>query len=374
MAACTNIFQQVFSLSLGICGASKQTGTVDSLQSYLAGKLNALLENPDFSNGDQWTLAWGPIVWQSPHSNVADQALAVCYNKTKNVYVVPIAATSPSSPFDIFLEDLAVSPGFMRTLGGSTGPSLSYGNYVALQVLLSLEDPNNKGSLAGFLAAAASTSGTVVFNGHSLGGGLAPLLAYSLYPAGTAKSGWENVYVYPSAGPTTADSTFASAFNTAYPVETVVTGTYQIWNANQYNGRDIVPHAWSTSAGGPTLTQVTAAVSRVFKPMFVTSLEMTAIIAGAREAAIGLASDAAGADPYTQVSSNLLFTADQQTSPLTDEKQLAAEVLYQHTTAYVNAYGVGTLFGDSAAEVIHPPLLPLLTGKPVPLPTETALV
>ena len=40
--------------------------------------------------------------------------------------------------------------------------------------------------------------------------GLTPLLAYTLYPKGSAGSGWANVYTFPTAGPTTADAGFAT--------------------------------------------------------------------------------------------------------------------------------------------------------------------
>jgi hypothetical protein len=350
-----NIFQQVFCLSMEICSASQATGTVPSLEAQLTANFNNLFANANFGSG--WRLVWGPAVWQSSYSNVVDQATAVCYNRAENYYVVPIAATSPLSPFMVLIEDLAVvPPSYMRSNPSTGAGNLSYGNYVALEALINL---TSKGQTLGqYLAGAASSADSVVFCGHSLGGGLTPLLAYALYPQGTANSGWQNVYTYPTAGPTTADATFHAVFNKAYPV-TQGSG-YAMWNANQYNGRDVVPHAWSISSGGPNLNQITASYWDN-SGMFRTGLQVLTEISVLQAVAVNYANGGGGSNPYIQSNNNLLWTAAQQTVPLNTNADLESEILYQHVTAYIDEFGVGSVIPAQAARRnIVPPLLPLV--------------
>lgn len=357
MSVCTNIFQQVFSLSIATCGAASASGDVATLQTALTSSLNGLLNNSDFANGDQWRLAWGPVVWQSLGSTVVDQAAAVSYNATANTYVVSIAATNPNSPFDIFLEDLAVTPNFLRAF--ANGGAISYGNDVALQALLGLQDPAHQGSLANFLASVPAGA-TLVFCGHSLGGGLAPILAMALYKDGAANSQWADIHVYPSAGPATGDAAFASAYKAAYPLVSVQAGTYQMWNANQFNTRDIVPNAWATGTNAPSLDQITAGISTLSNPMFVTGVKMEGVVVGLRTAAKGLVA-AKGTSPYQPVNVNALFTGAHKNAPITSMDALAEEILYQHIDAYMEAFGVAALFGKSLVTTsIHPALLRLV--------------
>lgn len=358
MSVCTNIFQQVFCLSATVCAAAPLHGDVAFLQDQLAAKLNSLLTNPDFTNGDDWSLVWGPAVWQSLGSTVIDQAAAVSYNSTAKTYVVSIAATNPNSPFDIFLEDLAVPPSFMQPL--PAGGTISYGNNVALLALQGLNDPVTQASLADFLSSVATSAASVVFAGHSLGGGLAPILALALYPTGTTGSHWGNVYVYPSAGPTTGNAAFASAFKAAYPVVTVTSGTYQMWNANQFNTRDIVPNAWATGTAAPSLDHITAGGSDAKKHMFVTSVAMKVVVTALCDMAKALVGSG-GASPYTAINVNPMFTGALQHAKISTQAELAAEILYQHTTAYGEAFGVTALSGTTLATAIKPSLTSLIT-------------
>lgn len=349
-----DIFQQVFCVSLEICSDHQATGTVSSLETQLTTNFNNLFSNADFTSG--WKLVWGPVVWQSPYSNVVDQAIAVCYNATENYYVVPIAATSPISPFMVLIEDLAIyPPTYMRPNPSANAGNLSYGNYVALEALLNLT--SNSQTLGQYLASAASSSDSVVFCGHSLGGGLTPLLAYALYPQGTTGSGWQNVYTYPTAGPTTADGTFQALFNKAYPIVTPSGApAYGMWNANQYNGRDVVPHAWSVSSTGPNLNQITAGNSSdMYQTDFQMGLEVTMLQTIALNYAGG------SNNPYMQTNSNLLWTAPQQTVPIKTSAELEAEIVYQHVEAYLIEYGVSSVASVQAVRRnIVPPVLPLV--------------
>lgn len=354
MSVCTTIQQQVYCLAIKICAAATQTGSAESLETYLQGELESLLNDSGFNKGDDWQIAWGPAVWQAPFSSFSDQAAAVCYNKSQNTYVVPVSATNPRAPYNVFFEDLAAVPAYMVPLGNNAG-NVTVGNYAGLQALLSLTSGGT--SLQDFLAGAASSSANLVFCGHSLGGGLTPLLAFTLYPSGTTGSGWQNVYTFPTAGPTTADGTFASAFAAAYPV---VTGKgYQMWNANQYNAHDLVPNAWAPGSTAPGLAQITTTISTIFSGMYYTDAEMSIEIAALRKVAETFAGGSA--NPFVAPNNNALFTGPREYGRISDSATLEKEILFQHTTAYNDAFGVSSLFDDATVQAtINPPLLPLV--------------
>src|SRR4029078_11845199 len=130
-------------------------------------------------NGDDWQIVWGPAVWQAPVSTFPDQAAAVCHNISENPSVVPVSATNPRSPSNVFFEDLAAVPAYMVPLPGGNAGTVTVGNYAGLQALRGLSAGDK--TLAQFLSGVAGTSDSLGFSGHSLGGGLAPLLAYALY-------------------------------------------------------------------------------------------------------------------------------------------------------------------------------------------------
>ena len=355
MSVCTTIQQQVYCLAIEICAAATQTGDSATLEAYLQAQLQDLLGNPDFNNGDTWQIAWGPVVWQAPFSTYSDQAAAVCYNRTQDTYVVPISATNPRAPYDVFFEDLAAVPAYMVPVPGGNAGTMTVGNYAGLQALLGMSAGGT--SLADFLAGAAATSDTLVFCGHSLGGGLTPLLAYTLYPNGTSGSGWANVYTYPTAGPTTADATFASAFNAAYPV--VSGSSYQMWNANQYNTRDLVPNAWAPGSTGPGLSQITTSPSSGDSAMYWTDFDMATEIAVLSTIAQTLAGGSA--NPFVAPNYNALFTQPHEYGEIEDSATLEKEILFQHTTAYNDEFGVSALFDEATVQAtIHPPLLTLV--------------
>ncbi|TGX52657.1 hypothetical protein E5A73_13490 [Sphingomonas gei] len=357
MSVCTSIQQQVYCLAIKICAASTQTGDSATLAAYLQTELQALLSDPDFNNGDDWQIAWGPAVWQAPFSTFSDQAAAVCYNSSQNYYVVPVSATNPNAPYNVFFEDLGAVPHYMVPVPGGNAGNVSVGNFAGLQALLSLQVSGT--GLQDFLSTTASASDTLVFCGHSLGGGLTPLLAYTLYPKGSAGSGWANVYTFPTAGPTTADGSFASAFAAAYPV---VSGSgYQMWNANQYNVHDLVPNAWAGASTGPGLAQISGSAWPWTTVMYYSSVEMAAEIAALRNIAEVFAGGSA--NPYVAANPNPLFTGARQYGEIEDSATLEKEILFQHTTAYNQEFGVTALFDDAQVQAwIQPPLLPLVRG------------
>jgi hypothetical protein len=94
--------------------------------------------------------------------------------------------------------------------------------------------------------------------------------------------------------------------------------------------------------------------------MFQTNLAMTVEVTQLQTIAVNYASGVGGSDPYMQTNNNLLWTAAQQAPTITTNAELQNEIVYQHTAAYINEFGVGSLFPPQAAtQWIAPPLLPL---------------
>jgi hypothetical protein len=358
MSSGYDIYQQVFCLSLVIDTAYDQKGSASFLEGILQGNINSLLGNSQFNNGDNWSIAWGPVVWQAPGSQVVDNAMAVCYNATQNFYVVPISATNVYSAYDIFFEDLAAPANFMLPFPGGGAGNVSAGNSAALEVLLTMECGGS--TLSAFLGGLTNPNDSVAFCGHSLGGGLTPLLAYALFPKGTSNSGWANVYTYPTAGPATADQGFASLYSAAFPV----TGSgYQMWNANQYNSYDIVPNAWSGQMTSPGIAQIYAGTSQTTTAMFYTDWTMLGEVAVLQTLATAIAQGTTGANPYVSVNCNQLFSGPRDNGQITSNTMLESEILYQHTVAYSQAFGVSDLFPDDLVkQMIKPSLQVLVRG------------
>lgn len=347
-------FQQVFCLSLIMCSASKNSGTAEVLREDIRSNIQALFQNPAFGGEGGWSIAWGPVVWQAQNSQVVDQAISICYNSRTNTYVVPIAATNPNSNYDKFDEDWKVAADAMVPFPGGGAGSISEGNADGLQNLLTMQ--SNGESVGAFLTKHVDSTATVVISGHSLGGGLSPLLAYALFPKGTSASGWGHVYTYPTAGPSTADQHFVAAFDAAFPA-TGGTG-HQQWNTNLYNVWDIVPNVWSGTGAAPGIAQITASSEEGTDAMFYTSLEL--VVNRLRAFLTKKVSGTSG-NPYASTNSYALFYGPREHGLITLPLPLWKEALYQHTTAYVNALGVSGLFpGKQVESMIQPPLIAML--------------
>jgi Lipase (class 3) len=257
------LHQQVFTLSFLSNAADKQTGSVANLQAKAASVINEKLSNPAVvaQLGSSWQIVWGPIVFQEPASNVADNAMVVYRgtNAEGPVYVVGIAATNAGSQFDQDQEDRNV---------GSTVPFDGNGAWIAagtsegVQNLKAMTDPAG-GSLQSFLESQAASKATLIFAGHSLGGALSPTLALDLVVNhGFARTKWQDVFVYPSAGPTPGNQAFRELFANTFVPQTAAEA-WNAWNMDVVNSLDIVPRAWSQLPSLPTLYPYPAADAEV---------------------------------------------------------------------------------------------------------------
>ena len=193
----------------------------------------------------------GPIVIQEPGSDAADNAMVVYRGASAGspVYVVGIAATNSKSKFDQDEEDRNV--GSTVPFDGN-GARIAAGTSMGIRNLKAMTDPSG-GPLQSFLQSQAASNATLVFAGHSLGGALSPTLALDLVVNERfAPTSWKDVFVYPSAGPTSGNQRFHDLFVKTF-VPQPATEAWNAWNMDVVNSLDIVPRAWNQLPSLPAL-------------------------------------------------------------------------------------------------------------------------
>lgn len=274
-----DIIQTVFLLNLASNGASAIQGTQTELTGYLKAYLNGGTSpigtpypgffpsmNPQLAGGD-WQVVWGPATVLPPGKAVAYAANAayIGYSASRACYVVAIAATNPKSIYDWVSEDGDVAysrmPRWPITLPYQAGwhalpwllkPAVSSATATGVNsVLTLLKDPLTGLGIQDFLQnlvqSGAAAKATLVFSGHSLAGALSPSVADFIYPE-PKNSGWQNVFVLPTAGATPGNGKFAADWIRAYPPTSAQlpgNPAYGTWNVDHVNNHDVVPHAWN---------------------------------------------------------------------------------------------------------------------------------
>ena len=202
--------------------------------------------------GTDWQVVWGPAIANSPRrsatstvdSFVTDNTMFMARGSDlttgKPLYVVAIAGTNAVSRKGAIWEDFNVFD--QKQWGNETDWStpntgkVSAGSALGFNILSKMTDAATGQTLLAFLATLQKSGPVeVAFTGHSLGAALAPVMALNCIEW-KQQQGYANltVSVYPIAGPTSGNKTFA-----LYAAGQFGDRYYSVINAN-----DIVPHAW----------------------------------------------------------------------------------------------------------------------------------
>lgn len=218
------------------------TGHYDQVETELAGCMDTALQK--YANN--WMLAWGPVVYHFPITELDDNMMYVVREKANPFnLVIVVRGTNPPSLTDWLVEDFDVVDQ-VSWPAGSGQPKISKAiseGLHRLQEMAPAKDP--KASLTQFLTheATASFPGLRVnVAGHSLGGALAPTLALWLHDT---QSTWDpqgkaHLEIYPLAGPTAGNADFATYYDSVFG-----DATYRMWNPF-----DVVPLAWNHESMG----------------------------------------------------------------------------------------------------------------------------
>lgn len=249
-----DLTQDVYQLSTAANLAGRMKGTEKFIQDSLEKALTKALQNKD------WEVAWGPRVFKANPTDTKEGPEAVWYaakSKSKPICVVAVAGTAVYSQtawqeinfavdkivdFDKWVDSwkggsINEPPVFQ----GTPNPRQAYCSLGTCRgVKIIVTNPSNavqKGKrLYEYLNDTVIPSKQqIIFTGHSLGGAIAPTVAYSLLQSKFCK--FERVQIYPSAGASPGNGVFSKNFASAF--ETA---------RNLFNVWDVVPNAWGISA------------------------------------------------------------------------------------------------------------------------------
>ncbi|CAO3418235.1 lipase family protein [Azospirillum doebereinerae] len=367
MAAAYDVFQQVFSLSLLSNSLITLQGSQTNLQQQIEKNLQQYLtyngSQPSSSVTDllgDWSVVWGPVVYQSDKSNTADNVVYVAQstvtfpdNSTKNTYVVAIAGTAAESTFDwddedglggtsgsaitgvVSWTDFLDSPTTTTTANpASDAPYISLGTATGVSTLLQLTDATTKDTLSAFLAKAGAD--VLVVTGHSLGGALSATLGLYLVQS-NATPNIPTTYVYPTAGASPGNDVFATEeFSTHLPAA-IGSLPWQSWNVDIWNTNDIVPQAWSIAAQDSTIRTLNN-VNGIYQnnPALADVGTLTARLIGWSKNSTVTYSPVNGASFTAALVTSFSFDGlpVSLNVPPKNFRGFALQALYQHSTAY----------------------------------------
>lgn len=368
-----DLWQQTYCLGQMSGAIGGELGSVEFLTNRLVGKLNDFYAD----NTDQlgaWSTAWGPVVFEHDPGVLAtaDNVMYVAANADRSVFVVSIAGTNALSQYDIKQEDEAVSttvawakafpdlPPY-RTPNGLE-PYLSTGTVLGVNNLLGMEDGATGQTLAAYLAEleTAGTPATLIFCGHSLGGALAPTLGLALFNSNGGQlhaASWENVFLYPTAGPTPGNGDLAAYVAQQFPPRGPQSRPYQVWNQNVWNSLDCVPQAWVIAllAEVPFLYPV----PQPWPPQDLEQMIQNDI-------SLSLQGASSGSGPYVRLANQRLTGTFNPDYPVTNKATFELQAAYQHTTAYDKLFDVTSIAPGAKTQAVNARAVHALVSRALP--------
>ncbi|NQU34315.1 MAG: hypothetical protein HQ521_13880 [Bacteroidetes bacterium] len=208
----------------------------DSVPDTIKHYILDLLSDTSLTTRGNWSLAWGPGI--TPNN---ENLVYVATNTTGDspAFAIAIRGTNVHSIGNI-LSDVDVFK-LVEFSYGKSGDSVSRGSMNDFNSILETKDPDNGSTLEEYLKSINTSTKIPLFvTGHSLGGGLAPLMAYWLI----TNDGLKDKFLfstYAFAGPGWVNKSFQDNFLSSLPGD----ASFRMF----VNSLDMIPYGYSNLPG-----------------------------------------------------------------------------------------------------------------------------
>lgn len=193
----------------------------------------------------------------------------------------------------------------------------------------------------------------IIFTGHSMGGAVAPTLAFGLIQSDLVpglNSMSNPAQVYPSAGPSMGNMTFYNTFTSTF---TPGTGSdYTNPNTLFYNAKDVVPQAWAVTPPGTDDLRYLDNIKTIYSFATAETTKIDDYVAAAKDNA-----NSSLVKEYMPIK-GVSFEYDSTDlpwpypNPNTNE-ELGEDLIIQHTTAYWKKIGISDFITATTTLVNH---------------------